>query len=80
MLDPLLLPLLKPDHTATVLVADVQAHIAKAKASWRTHEQALSWEEKLAVIEKMRERSAQLLRARQQVPVPARARQSEIPD
>lgn len=51
--------------TTAVSVADVEAHVIKAKAAWRVHESAMTWEEKIAVIEKMRERSAQLLRARQ---------------
>ena len=50
--------------TCTVSAADIQAHIAKVKAAWREHERAMTWEEKIAVIEKMRERTAQLERAR----------------
>ena len=53
--------------TSTVSAADIEAHIAKVKAAWRAHERAMTWEEKIAVIEKMRERTAQLERARSSV-------------
>lgn len=50
-----------------VNVADIEAHVAKVKASWRKHERAMTWEQKIAVIERMQERSTQLLRAREKV-------------
>ena len=45
-------------------------HVVKAKAAWHAHQVAMSWEEKIAAIERMRERSAQLSRARQMAPRP----------
>ena len=56
--------------TLTVNVADVEAHIAKVKAAWRQHEQGKTWEQKILVIERMRERDAHLARARQQTVLP----------
>ena len=59
--------------TASVDPANLEAHIAKVKAAWRGHERDLTWEQKIAVIERMRERSAQLARAREKIiPNPAR--------
>lgn len=44
---------------------EIEAHVARVKAAWRDHERAMTWEEKIAAIERMWERSAQLERARQ---------------
>lgn len=35
-------------------------HVAEAKSAWRKHAQALTWEQKVAAIERMRERTALL--------------------
>ena len=35
-------------------------HVAEVKNAWRRHAQALTWEQKVAAIERMRERAAQL--------------------
>jgi hypothetical protein len=56
--------------TSQVAVADIEAHIAKVKAAWRKHESAMSWEQKIAAIERMWERTAQLERARELMPPP----------
>ena len=53
--------------TPAVDPADLEAHIAKVKAAWRNHERAMTWEQKIAAIERMRERSAQLARAREKI-------------
>ena len=53
--------------TTAVDPAELEAHIAKVKAAWRNHERAMTWEEKIAAIERMRERSAQLARAREKI-------------
>ena len=50
--------------TYAVNVVDVEAHIARVKAAWRQHERAMTWEQKVEAIERMRERDAQLARAR----------------
>jgi hypothetical protein len=50
--------------TCVVNVMDVQAHVEKVKAAWRQHERAMTWEQKILAIERMRERDAQLVRAR----------------
>ena len=55
----------KTAATTVVDPAELQAHIVKVKAAWRSHEQAMTWEEKIAAIERMWERSAQLARARE---------------
>lgn len=55
----------QPACTAAIDPAEVQAHVARVKAAWREHERAMSWEQKVAAIERMWERSAQLDRARQ---------------
>ena len=44
--------------------ARLQQHVAEAKADWHRHAQALTWEQKVAVIERMREREALLKAAR----------------
>ena len=59
-----------PGTTLTVNSADVEAHIAKVKAAWRQHEGAMTWEQKIQAIERMRERDAQLARAREKVLLP----------
>ena len=56
--------------TLAVNVADVEAHIAKVKAAWRQHERTMTWEQKIQAIERMRERGAQLARAREQTALP----------
>jgi hypothetical protein len=43
---------------------NIAAYVRRVKASWRAHEAAMSWEEKVAAIERMWVRSAQLERAR----------------
>ena len=53
--------------TTVVDPADLEAHIAKVKAAWRNHERSMTWEQKIAAIERMRERSAQLARAREKI-------------
>ena len=40
--------------------------VVAAKAAWRKHAQSLTWEEKVAVIERMRVRDAELRRIREQ--------------
>ena len=44
--------------------ARLQEHVAEVKAAWRRHAQALTWEQKVAAIERMREREALLKAAR----------------
>ena len=44
--------------------ARLQQHVAEAKAAWRRHALALTWEQKVAAIERMREREALLKAAR----------------
>ena len=53
--------------TPAVDPADLEAHIARVKAAWREHERAMTWEQKIAAIERMRERSTQLARAREKI-------------
>ena len=40
-------------------------HVADVKAAWRKHAQSLTWEEKVAAIERMREREAFLKASRE---------------
>ena len=40
-------------------------HVAEVKAAWRRHAQALTWEQKVAAIERMRGRAALLRAARE---------------
>lgn len=40
-------------------------HVAQAKAAWRKHARTLTWEEKIAAIERMRERDVALKQARE---------------
>jgi hypothetical protein len=54
-----------PNTTVVVNVADVEAHVAMVKAGWRQHERTMTWEQKIETIERMRERDAQLARARE---------------
>ena len=42
-----------------------EAHVVRAKAAWRRHAQSLSWEEKIAAIERMWQRDAALRTARE---------------
>lgn len=39
--------------------------VIAAKAAWRKHAQSLTWEEKVAAIEKMRARDAELRKVRE---------------
>lgn len=57
----------RPRVTTTINQADLAAHVAKVKAAWREQERAMTWEQKIAAIERMRERSAQLERARERL-------------
>lgn len=43
------------------------AYVERVKASWRETERNKTWEEKIAAIERMREREQQLKRAREKV-------------
>ena len=43
----------------------LEQHVAEVKAAWRKHARALTWEEKLAAIERMREREALLKASRE---------------
>ena len=43
-----------------------EQHVARVKAAWRKHAQSLTWEEKVAAIERMRERGLSLKRAREE--------------
>ena len=58
----------KPNLTTAVSPAELEAHIVKVKAAWRADEQAMTWEQKIAAIERMWERSAQLARSRDSNP------------
>ena len=51
--------------TTAVDPAELEAHIVKVKAAWRSHERDMTWEQKIEAIERMWERSAQLARARE---------------
>lgn len=42
-----------------------EQHVAQAKAAWRKRARSLTWEEKIAAIERMRERDAKLKKARE---------------
>ncbi len=55
-----------PDPLAGTVsvVADAES-VARAKAAWRKHATSLTWEEKVAAIERMRERDAVLKRERE---------------
>ena len=46
------------------IVADAET-VARAKAAWRKRAASLSWEEKVAAIERMSERDASLRRERE---------------
>ena len=46
-----------------------EQHVAQAKAAWRKRAQSLTWEEKIATIERMRERDAELKKAREANPL-----------
>lgn len=39
-------------------------HVAAAKAAWRRHANAITWEQKIAAIVRMRERDAAIRRVR----------------
>ena len=57
-----------PNTTLTDKVGEVHAHIAKVKAAWREHERAMTWEQKIEAIERMRELDQQIVRARVALP------------
>ena len=44
-----------------------EQHVARAKAAWRKRARSLTWEEKIAAIERMRERDAALRAAREEI-------------
>jgi hypothetical protein len=50
--------------------SDLRAYVERVKAAWREHERAMTWEEKIAAIERMRERDQQLKNAREGVKLP----------
>lgn len=50
--------------------SDLHAYVERVKAAWRKHERAMTWEEKIAAIERMREREQQLKKARERVKLP----------
>ena len=54
--------------TTAVSSAELEAYIVKVKAAWRADEQAMTWEQKIAAIERMWERSAELARSRESQP------------
>ena len=54
----------EPTEGSLPIVADA-ANVAQAKSAWRKHAASLSWEEKVAAIERMRERDAILRRERE---------------
>ena len=55
-----------PEPTAgTLPIVTDAASVARAKAAWRKHAASLTWEEKVASIERMRERDAVLRRERE---------------
>ena len=58
-----------PSLTTAVSPAELEAHIVKVKAAWRADEQVMTWEQKIAAIERMWERSAQLARSRDNNPL-----------
>ncbi len=45
--------------------ARLAEHVARVKAAWRKHARALTWEEKVEAIERMRGREALLRAARE---------------
>ena len=45
--------------------ARLPEHFAEVKSAWRKHARALTWEQKVAAIERMRERAAPLKAARE---------------
>ena len=49
---------------ASLESAALLAYVQRVKASWREVEQNKTWEEKIAVIERMREREQQLKKSR----------------
>lgn len=64
-----------PDTPAPETRATPQS-VAAAKAAWRRHAAALTWEEKIAAIERMRERDATIRQVREAADVPVRTGQS----
>ena len=42
-----------------------EQHVAQAKVAWRKRAQSLTWEEQIAALERMRERDAELKKARE---------------
>ena len=61
--------------TCALPQADADA-IARSKAAWRKQAASLTWEEKVAAIERMRERDAVLKREREALR--ARSRQDHL--
>ena len=52
----------------------LEQHVAATKAAWRKHAQSLTWEEKVAAIERMRKRDAALRIAREKIAAERRLR------
>jgi hypothetical protein len=50
--------------------SDLRAYVERVKTAWREHEHTMTWEEKIAAIERMREREQQLKKAREGVKLP----------
>ena len=48
--------------------ADLAAYVERVKASWRIAERAKTWEEKVAAIERMRERDRLIKASRDALP------------
>lgn len=59
--------------------AFLEQHVAQAKAAWRKHARSLTWEEKVAAIERMRERDAELKKAREAKAAPRGSVQGDLP-
>jgi hypothetical protein len=52
---------------ATLKPGDVEAYVARIKQSWRSHAASLSFEEKIAAIERMWDRDKVLRAAREKI-------------
>ena len=55
--------------------ARLAEYVAEVKAAWRKHARALTWEQKVAAIERMRGREALLRAAREALAMQLRAKQ-----
>ena len=53
------------NENAPLATEELEAYVARVKEGWRAHAASLSWEEKIAAIERMRARSASLREARE---------------